>query len=226
MQKHRYQQHEKCKRRKWITLSKAIERVCWFMEFTALIDNRSFQPFSFLIDFNSPSNQIESNRRQYNRDTRLQCSLDYILFRFAFFFIHVSIVCFLLYIAMHFLCWMGLLTSFLLVQILFTWFGVLDHNFFLDKVLRCVGFSGVGQLMLLLLLLPLLQLLLLRDCVTYCWFDAIRCDWRVFIVIRCTSSWIANVEKWFIMGRRRDSWTIKIKPMRDKQMQLNGERVC
>lgn len=107
------------------------------------------------------------------------------------------------------------LTAFFLIQVFFTWFGVLYHNFFLDKALRCAGFrGGIGVMVLLLLL----QLLWFRDCVTYCWFDAVRCDWRFFIVTRCTSSWIAYVEKWFIMSRRRDSLTIKIKPTKTNQI--------
>lgn len=79
------QQHEK-----WITLLKVIKRVCWFVEFTALIDNLLFTSDPF------QSNQIKSNQRQYKRDTPKKCSLDFILsllFRFYLLLvvIHVSL---------------------------------------------------------------------------------------------------------------------------------------
>lgn len=88
------------------------------------------------------------------------------------------------------------LTSLLRIQVLLTRFSVLHHNLLVGQSSRCIG---------------LCIQILLSDGVTYCWFDAIRRSWRVLIGIGCTS-WIANIEKRFIVSRWRYSLTIKIKP--------------
>lgn len=88
------------------------------------------------------------------------------------------------------------LTSFFLIQILFARFGVLDHVF----LLNAIGPRG----------LRLDVHLLFGDCVAYCWLDA-GISRRFLIVIGCTS-WVANVEKRFIMSRWRYGLTIEIKP--------------
>lgn len=98
------------------------------------------------------------------------------------------------------------LTSLFWIQVFFTRFRVLYHILLLDQTaFRWIGFG------------------IQCDGVTYWWFDAIRCGWRFFIVTRCTS-WIANVEKGFIMCRWRNSLTIKIKPTETKETKKKNMR--
>lgn len=98
------------------------------------------------------------------------------------------------------------ITSFFLIQILLAGLCVLHHVLFLEQCFRRIRF-GIQ--------------LLFDDGVTDWWFYSVGRS-GCFLIVTCCTSWIANVEKWFIMSRRRNCLIIKIKP-KSKQEEHNNK---